>query len=99
MRLGDERFRHTVGILLVDWLLAIHEAAHAVIAEASGVRVDGVSLNRLDVDTGWHTVAANGHALITRECASDFEVACFFASGPVAEEFVTGKLKGAAAPE
>jgi hypothetical protein len=81
------------------WALAYHEAAHAVIAEASGIRVDGMSIIGSDVDTGLCTAPAKGHVLITRVCASDFEVACFFASGPVAEElFATGKLRSSAAP-
>jgi hypothetical protein len=75
------------------WATAYHEAAHAVVAEISGIRVDGVSIGRSVVDTGLGLEPAKGHVLITRVNASDFEVACMFAAGPVAEADVTGSLR------
>lgn len=72
---------------------ALHEAAHAVVAEHAGIRVERVEIGRRVVDAGDGPVAANGFVVFGARCASDFEVAVTYAAGPVAEEIVTGILR------
>jgi hypothetical protein len=72
---------------------AIHEAAHAVVAEQVGIRVEHVEIGRRLVDAGDGPVAVKGYVVFGARCASDFEVAVSYAAGPVAEERVTGILR------
>lgn len=73
--------------------VAVHEAAHAVVAEHAGIRVEHVEIGRRVVDAGEGAIAANGFVVFGTGCSSDFEVAVTYAAGPVAEEIVTGFLR------